>query len=243
MIDENIHVYNTIEHNFSGIRSFDRHMYPVNWELVIKLAGKAQEGISEEDKEAQMRDITVSYQRVKWWLQNFMMDIFACGSTDVPTLEAFFTGDFDNVFVSTPQEPTDSILSEALFKKVSVLSGDNIEVLQVSLKSTDFESTFYFSDKAGYQINMDNSVFEGKSLYTEPWWARYDCDTWEPMHVEGMSNDDLLESLETASDLNQITKLIHDTTYGAAEEGEIEVPDKLTSTIAMADLKWKPTKT
>lgn len=242
---KNSHVYNTIEHTFSGMRSMAQHITPVKWEICVKLAGKSYNGNPTElEKEQQLQDITVSYQKIKWWLQQYMDEVFVASNIDAVAIEFFFGADYDNVFVGTPTDPVDSILCETLFKKIDVLSGENISIIELSLRSSDFESTFFFSDEGGYNIPMDNSIFGGTALYAEPWWCRDDCDTWEAMRADEVDDALLRDAIETQTELKEICALIRENTFGTdaveATEVEGETPEeKITSIIAMEDL-WEP---
>jgi hypothetical protein len=243
---KNIHIYNTIEHKFSGMRSISQHITPVNWDICVKLAGKPHGGLpTETEKENQIQDITVSYQKIKWWFQTYIEDVFVASNGDVAAIEFFFGADYDNVFIGTPYEPTDSILCETLFKKISVLAGENLQIIEVSLRSSDFESTFHFSDDTGYSIPMDNSAFDGTTLFAEPWWCRNDCDTWEAMKSDDVDDKLLRDAIETSTELKEVCEVIRESAFGKQystqeDEGETD-EEKFTSIIAMEDL-WMPKK-
>lgn len=233
------HAYNTLEHEFKGIRVIDRHLTPVTWKLVVKVAGIDVLGDEAEIKQQRLM-VTVAFQKLQWWLSNFLDEIFLASAEDSKSNASFFDGEFSNAFVSVPFMATDDVICEAINSKMSVLSDTYIHVLETSLKSDDFNSAYHFSSQAGYKLPMSNDIYEGMALHDKPWWARADCDTWEPMVIEGTEKEDLFDILETFSDVEEVTdemtKMIMSLDGGGS--GEIEE----TEAEVVGTGTWKPKK-
>lgn len=239
-----VHIYNTIEHKFKGIRSMAGFLVPVDWEIQIKLASTPiSKSVNEIEKETIIRDITVSYQKLKWWLQNYMDEVLVVSDKDIAAIELFVQGEFKNTLLTLPHEATDSCLCESLCKKITVLAGKNLQIIEVNLKSSDLESTFFFSEEGGYSIPMDNSSYSGHSLYENPWWCREDCDTFEPIKIEGVEYEDLLHNAETSSELKMVSEAIYESTFGHnADDTDSDVDEEKDTIILNMSEEWHPKK-
>jgi hypothetical protein len=199
--------------------------------------------MSDEDAQNAIEEATVAYQLIKWWLNSYIEDIFVTDNTDATTLEFFLGAQFNNNLVVLPMDASDNIFAEVLYKKISVLGGDSVEILGIELHSTDFESTIHFNDSAGYHIPLTNDEYEGRSLYEVPWWCREDCETMEAMKIEDMSEEDLLEAICSRKHIEFARQAIYETTFGNDEDLEEEPEDEPYEgkVIAMRSL-WTPAK-
>jgi len=228
------YAYNTIEHAFKGNRVISRHLTPVNWELVIKLSGIDMVG-TEDEVSAQREMILATYQKLQWWLNNYVNDIFLTSLGDPQSNDVFFDGEFDNIFVCLPTNPSDDLFIEALHRKLTVLSEGYLHILELSLRSDDFNSTYYFSEQAGYRLPMDNSMYEGNALHEVPWWNRADCDMWEPIILEDGDREEMYDLVETFTDMEDFV----DEFITYLRKDESSEPEPLDPPVIGID-KWKP---
>lgn len=236
MNNKGCYAYNTLEHTFNGIRVMNRHLCPVKWDLVVKISGIDIIG-SEEDMVAQRQMIMAIYQKLQWWLTNYVCDIFLTSMADSATNESFFECDYDNVFVSLPSNPTDDVFIEALHRKLSVLSVGYLHIVEMTLRSDDFNSMYFFSEPAGYRLPMTNDAFEGKALHDKPWWNRADCDLWEPIVLDSMDRTELYDAIETFTDMEEFEE-----EFLSYLRGEEETEDKSDEPAPIVGMnEWKPT--
>jgi len=232
------YAYNTLEHTFKGNRVMNRHLNPVKWELVVKISGIDIIG-PDDEVNLQREMILTTYQKLQWWLNNYVNDIFLTSMGDSLSNEFFFEGDFDNVFVTLPTSPTDDVFIEALHKKLSVLSEGYLHIVEMTLRSDDFNSMYYFSEPAGYRLAMTNAGFDGKALHDKPWWNRADCDLWEPIVLDSMDRQELYDSLETFTDMEEFEEEF--LSFLRKEETSDEDTEEENDAPVVGIDKWKPT--
>lgn len=226
-VKQTIYVYNTIERKFKGIRCTMGHMTPVNWTLTVKLSGINDISLTGEKSNAHLNKVAATFQKLQWWIDSYLDDVYACSMFDVDFMDTYYKNKIDNVLLTTQGEPMDSVISEALTKKLTVLATDYVEIIGVELHSDDFQSTFHFSESGGYGIPMTNAGISEFAVYDEPWWCRHDCDLWEPTLLEGVEKEEIIELTSTSAEADAIYEASLRILNGEhlEEEGKDLIPD------------------
>jgi hypothetical protein len=221
-----------IEHDFNGCRYnngvFDFH----NWQLKINLAVYKQ-----EDEEDAHKNLSIAFQKLNFFLQCFLTEVFVVCSHDLDVIEGFAVMDLDNNVILLPEGTTDDILVQAIHSKIATLTKDILYIGEVSLRCVQTKSSFHYNAFDGkYDLPTQEEFLGEHALHYEPWWCRYDCDTFDTMVPEGEDRDKKISDTDTSRLLDDLeTSIIKDM------EGNDGKP-KETRIIKMAEATeiWKP---
>lgn len=204
----------TYEYSFEGVRYIENRLQPVNWKLSINMSGPELEDKKEEE---QSKKTSIMYQKILFWLDTVLNDCIVSSITSVNSI-----GAFHNTKVVLPdEEPTDDIFLQTLHSKLSVISGDDMIIGQLSLYSTDSNVTYHYNHGGSYGLPSQSNFIGDDALHDVPWWERNDCDTFD-VNSDHESKDDILKSSRILSDFEK-----HLTREFSEDEEDFENPAEI----------------
>jgi hypothetical protein len=210
----------------------------VSWKISAKVVNVEATYNTTEDEMEAMQMSTVYYQLLKWWLDNCLDEVVICHIGDIVTL-AFVEGGVSNDFMLLPTQPLDDIIGEAIFRKMTAISGEYLKVIDIKIYSDDFDSTFYYNEKAPRRLHSENES-EIKPVFKQPWWDRNDLDIIDPVIPEDSTLEEVYEAVETASALEEVKEQILDMISGIMSDDEDDEDESEPEVVDVS--KWKPRK-
>ena len=201
-----INEFRTYRHEFSGIRIHEKLYIPVNWELSFLFTGI--EELTEDNVEEMSIKLSVTFQKVAYWLDNFLNDVILT-STDNNMSVIMLLDACVNSIVRLPSEVSDELFAEALHNKLTVLFGEDFLVGEITIKSSDMLINYsLIPDSDGRSLPTGKYLGE-LMMYDEPWWDRYDCDTIDLCLLESDGDTDIAAD----SDVNNSLKEVFNTRF------------------------------
>jgi hypothetical protein len=222
-----------LEHEFYGIRVVNNKLIPTKWKLDLKLAGKVS---SSDDLVEAKKKIAVSFYRLNYWLELFLVDPVFLDVYDEASVEFLGDSDMENTVIYCPGTPTDDLLAELLHSKLYAIAKGEIALGQIQLRSEDARATITFSpvEIKAYSLPTQEEFMGEDAVFPEPWWSRYDCDTHDyVIDDDGVDPKDratLAEELSSRRILDDFTEEQY------AEQGIEKTEDPQGEIIS----PWKP---
>lgn len=173
MFSSNVDAYMTIEYSFSGIRAVEGKLIPVQWDLVINLAGIKDDT---EEVELYQEVVNTSYQKIMYWLEYFFVDVVFVDAEEEVIITALEEIGVDSDLVYLPGTPADELIVRVLHSKISSIASDSISIGDVALRASDIKSTFHYTFHGDYGL-PDATYIGPDSIHPVPWWERDDIDT------------------------------------------------------------------
>lgn len=235
MIEKGSRTRMFIEHKFNGCK-YNNSAFECNtWKLDIGIHARSPD--DEEGDDSFMCHLSASFQKMNFFLNQVMNDIFIVGSKNVDKFDALIAMDTANPILMLPENTTDDIFVQVLHKKLSVLCGEYICIEEISLRCEEAKTTFKYTNNNNADYILPEQIdFMGEmALYDEPWWNRYDCDTCDECVPEDVDREEIIQQVSTKHYLDTIDQMVMD-------EHKEEDKDQKTQVIRMSEARkvWDP---
>ena len=228
-----IRSYMTLAYEFTGIRLQDGNLTPVDWTLTVNLIASMKRGKLKTEAEYKA---TIIYQKLYFWLETNLPGIVF---VDVGNEDDLYIANLSsNITMYCPGNPNDDMIIQLLHSKLSALSGAELEVGEIQLKSSDSSLQYTFDcPEADYVMPTTTAEYytEGTARDETPWWSRNDGFCFEfirPVDTE-ISDEELFRNImDPMDDFERIVTELANTNIGIVKE-----PARIVQVE-----KWKPRK-
>jgi hypothetical protein len=185
-----------------------------------------------EDENAEDYHVALmhAFNRISGWLECFLDDVNIVSSDlDMDMYKSLFMVPIDNQIIQCPSHPGDDILAQLLHSKLNAIANGDIRIISVEVSGKDNKpivttSYMYESEDGEYDLPSQKEFSGKNALHSEPWWKRYDCDTFDYVLEKGEKRDELLEKFDSKSFFEEMASAI----YGEEKEADVIEPS------------WKP---
>jgi hypothetical protein len=225
--------YMTLKYNFTGIRLHEGYLGPVDWELTVDLIVPDRKNKEKNELE---QKAGISYQKLYFWLDTNLPNIIVIDVNKETDL--YIANLSSNIMMYCPEAPSDDLIIQLLHSKLSALSGAELIIGEMKLKSSDSTLQYAFdSQDSEYLLPNKTSEYykEGVARDVTPWWARDDGFCFEfirPADVE-ITDEELFKDI--CDPLSEFYRIMEE----SSEEniGAIKEPARIVQVE-----KWKPRK-
>ena len=225
--------YMTLEYDFTGLRSLDGYLVPVDWKLAVDLVAvnNNRKIIEENEFEA-----GVTYQKIYFWLDTNLPNIIV---VDVNNENDLYIANLSsNIMMYCPGIPSDDLIIQLLHAKICTLAKNNMMIGEARLSSSDTSLKYAFDcADTGYQLPTTTAEYysEGTTRDKQSWWFRDDGFCFEFVRPE--NNDQTDEELfsDIIDPMTEFQKFVTD--VSDVRIGSMKEPAKIVQIE-----KWKPKK-
>lgn len=178
-----------INHKFDAVRVYDLSICPVRFSMKIMCRPPHQGSYQS--------DMSIIFQKINLWMRNSLDDLVILDPhTDLGEMIDAMS-DCNRMFL--PSTPDDNLLIQALDSKIKSLCENALEVIHMSLKSSDmFDCEQHWF---GNQYLLES--YQKKIIHKKPWWQRNDCHTAD-WFEDDLSQEDIKEILSLPDPLDEL---------------------------------------
>lgn len=204
MISYEYSLFRTIEYSFKSIKVVDNTLIPFELQLQINVGENITD--DEEITTEQATWLEANFQVALTWLKSITSNsIFV----SIDYAHSYATS-VENTIISTPGDPDECLIMRLLYAKLSTLLGKSFVLGDFKIKDTS-ESFSYTMNCQDDEQSVLPSAFEyvgEHSLYTTPWWNRYDASVMDYSISDANDRKSTFEKFVESNPLAHITDYV-----------------------------------
>lgn len=141
--------------------------------------------------EADDNDVELALAKWRYWLENVVTKSIAFCRDNSQAIDILLDDNgvnrTGNLFLLTPEEPSDELLGTLFQAKFNALGADNLLALSVEVTSDNLHGLSFtlIGDHSIYLPQTAEEFIGGPSFWERPWWHRNDASSIDIMKPEG----------------------------------------------------------